>query len=83
LRAPADSVFVVGKNYRLQDIQLSKMRRSFPAVSVRLPAFVERRVRGELLSIYDAGLAAGVPSALQPKRGAGSEPKWRIPGSNR
>jgi hypothetical protein len=44
-------VCVVGKNYRLQDIQLRKSVRSFRAASLPLPAVVERRLRGELLSI--------------------------------
>jgi hypothetical protein len=50
-RAGRQVFFVVGKNYRLQDIQLSKMLRSFRADSIGLPALVERRLRDELLSI--------------------------------
>ena len=40
------------KNYRLQDIQLSKnVRLKLPAASFRCQ-LLERRVRGELLSLY-------------------------------
>jgi hypothetical protein len=78
-------VLWIGKNYRLQDIQLSKTAREANASRISGPGDVPAGERTEARSKLRSPLARqpALASRVRVRRRVPSGGWWRIPGSNR